>query len=56
MVEINTDKNASRALDQDQMEGVLGVISSRVMWRIVGSPYLIQQPRLNCNDSYFCVS
>ena len=32
MAEINTDENASGALDEDQMDGVSRVSSSHVTW------------------------
>ena len=42
MVEIKTDEDASRALDQDQMDDVSHVSSSRVTRQNLGGPYTIQ--------------
>ena len=38
MVEIKTDGNASKALDQDQKDGVSCVYSSRATWHDLGNP------------------
>ena len=54
--EIQTEKNASGALDQDQADGVSGVSSSRVTSRNPCGPFLIQWMRLKCNDLYPSVS
>ena len=50
MAEINTDENASGALDEDQMDGVSRISSSHVMWQNLGGPSPIQRTRLNHND------
>ena len=56
MAKIKTDENESKALDQDQTDGVSCISSSRAMWRNIGSPSLIQWPRLNGNNLHSCVS
>ena len=44
MAEIKINENASRALDQDQMDDVLRVISLCVTWENLGGPSSIEWP------------
>ena len=44
MAEIKTDKNASRALDQDRTDGVSCVSSLCVTWQNLSGPFVIQWP------------
>ena len=50
MVEIETDENASRALDQDRTDDISCNSSPRLTWRNLSGPSQIQWPRINCND------
>ena len=52
MAEIKTDKNASRASDQDPMDGVSRITSLRTTRQDLSGLFLIQQPRLNHNNSH----
>ena len=52
MAEIKTDENASRALDQDQMDDISCVSSSRATWQNLGSSSVIQWPQLNPKNSH----
>ena len=44
MVEIRTDENTSGALDQDRIDDISCVSSSRAAWRNHGGPSPIKQP------------